>query len=43
MTSLTQRLPIALIPEQPLVSTVWDDVIHHGCSDNLSFRLAKNT
>lgn len=31
MTRFTERLPIALIPEQFLVATVWDNVIHNRC------------
>lgn len=31
MTCFTQWLPIAPIPEQLLVATVWDNVIHNRC------------
>lgn len=31
MTRFAERLPVALIPEQFLVTTVWDNVIHNRC------------
>lgn len=31
MTRLTERLPVTPIPEQLLVTTVWDNVIHNRC------------
>ena len=30
MASFAQRTPVAPIPEQFLITTVWDDVIHHS-------------
>jgi hypothetical protein len=41
MASLAERLPVRLIPEQPLVTPVRDDVIHNGCRDDLALRLAE--
>ena len=41
MASLAERLPVCLIPEQPLVAPMWNDVIHHCCRDNLALRLAE--
>ena len=43
MAFLTERLPVCLIPEQPLVTPVWNDVIHDSRRDNLSLRLAEGT
>ena len=43
MASLAERLPVRLIPEQPLVAPVWDDVIHHCCGHDLALRLAECT
>ena len=31
MARLAQRLPVALIPEEVLVSSVRNDVVNHGC------------
>ncbi len=31
MVSLAQCLPVVLIPEKPLVSSVWNDVVNHRC------------
>ena len=42
MALLAEWLPIALIPEQPLVATVRNDVIHHRCWNNFSFRLTES-
>lgn len=39
MTRFTKRLPVALIPEEFLVSSMRSDMIHHCCRCNLSFRL----
>ena len=43
MASLAERLPVRLIPEQPLVTPVRNDVIHNGCRDDLALRLAECT
>lgn len=43
MAILTQRLPICLIPEQPLISPVRDDVIDYCRGDDLALLLAENT
>ncbi|EUB25753.1 hypothetical protein HMPREF1514_1408 [Streptococcus sp. AS20] len=29
MTGFTKRLPVALIPEQFLISSMWNDMVHH--------------
>ena len=31
VAALTKALPIALIPEQLRIPSVWDDVVNHGC------------
>jgi len=31
MTGFTKRLPVALIPEQFLISSVRNDMVHHRC------------
>ena len=31
VTRLTKCLPVALIPEQFLVTSMWDDVVDYGC------------
>ena len=41
MASLAERLPVRLIPEQPLVAPVRDDVIHHCCRHDLTLRKAE--
>ena len=41
MAALTKRLPVRLIPKQPLVTPVRNDVIHHCCGHNLALRLAE--
>ena len=41
MTVLAERFPVCLIPEQLLVTPVWDDVIHHRCGHDLALRLAE--
>ena len=43
MAFLAEGFPVRLIPEQPLVSPVRDDVIHHRRWDNLSLRLTEST
>ena len=43
MTGLTKRLPVTAIPEELLVTTVWNDVIHNGCGHYLSLLLAPDT
>ena len=43
MALLAEGFPVRLIPEQPLVSPMRNDVIHHRCRDNFSFRLAEST
>jgi len=37
---LTERLPVALIPEQLLIASVWLDVIHYRCRRYSAFSLA---
>ena len=39
MAFLTERLPVCLIPEQPLVTPVRNDVIHHRCGHDLALCL----
>ena len=41
MASLAERLPVALIPEQPLISPVRNDVIHHRCGHDLALRMTE--
>ena len=41
MASLAEGLPVRLIPEQPLIAPVRDDVIDHRCGHNLALRLAE--
>ena len=36
VTTLAERLPVVLVPEKFLVSTVRNDVIHHRCPDVLA-------
>ena len=36
VTALAERLPVVLIPEKFLVTTVRNDVIHHRCPDVLA-------
>ena len=31
VAALTKALPIALIPKQLCIPSVWDDVVNHGC------------
>ena len=40
---VAERLPVALIPEQPLVTTVWYDVVNVCCLDVLAFLHALHT
>ena len=41
MASLAERFPVRLIPEQALVTSVRNNVIHNGCRDDLALRLAE--
>ena len=41
MAALAERLPVRLIPEQALVASVRDDVIHHRCGHNLALCLTE--
>ena len=41
MASLAERLPVRLIPEQPLIAPVRNDVIHHCCGHDLALRKAE--
>jgi hypothetical protein len=41
MAFLAEWFPVALIPKQPLVAAMRDDVIHHGCRNDLSLRLTE--
>ena len=43
MASLAERLPVRLIPEQALVTSVRNDVIYNGCRDDFALRLAEGT
>ena len=36
VTTLAERLPVVLIPEKFLITTVWNDVIHNRCPDVLA-------
>ena len=40
---LAEGFPVGLIPEQPLVSPVRNNVIHDGRRDDLSLRLTEST
>ena len=42
VVTMTQRLPVALIPEELLVSSVGNDVVNISCFDILSFLHALN-
>ena len=42
MAFLAERFPVGLIPEQPLVAPVRNDMIHHGCGDDLALRLTES-
>ena len=41
MAFFAKWLPVGLIPEQPLISPVRNDMIHNGCRDDLSLRLTE--
>ena len=41
MASLAERFPVRLIPEQALVTSVRNNVIHNGCRDDLALRLTE--
>lgn len=43
VTLFAESLPVALVPEQFLVTTVRNDVIHHGCPDVLALLGALHT
>ena len=43
MASSTKALPVALIPEQSLVASVRDAMIHHRCRNDLALCLAEST
>lgn len=43
MAGLTQRLPVGLVPEKFLISTVRNNVVNNRGWDNLSFLLAPHT
>lgn len=43
MAGLTQRLPVGLVPEKFLITTVWNDVVNNRGWYNLSFLLAPHT
>ena len=43
MALFAERFPVGLIPEQPLVTPVRDDMIHDSRRDNLSLRLTEST
>ena len=43
MASLTERLPVRLIPEQPLIAPMRNNVIHNGCGHNFALRLTEGT
>lgn len=43
MTGLTKRLPVTAIPEEFLVTAVWNDVIHYSSGHNLPLLLAPDT
>ena len=43
MASLAEWFPVRLIPEQALVTSVRNNVIHHCRRDNLALRLAEGT
>ena len=36
VTVLAERLPVVLVPEKFLVTTVWNDVIHNRCPDEFA-------
>ena len=41
MAALAKGLPICLIPEQPLITPMRNNVIHHRCGHDLALRLAE--
>lgn len=43
MAGLTQRLPVFLVPEQLLVTSMGNDVVNHSGWHNLSLLLASDT
>ena len=43
MASLAKRLPVRLIPEQPLIAPMRNNVVHNGCRDDLALRLTEGT
>ena len=43
VTTLTQRLPVLIVPEELPVTTVWFDVVHLCSRSESSFSLAVNT
>nr|DAO52524.1 MAG TPA: hypothetical protein [Caudoviricetes sp.] len=43
MMMLTQRLPVRPIPEQFLVSTVWNNMIHDCSHSNMTFFITLHT
>jgi hypothetical protein len=43
MAFLAETFPVGLIPEQPLVAPVRDNMVYYCCWDNLSLRLTEST
>lgn len=43
MALFTEGFPVCLIPEQPLVTTMRNDVIHHRRGDDLALCLTEST
>ena len=43
VTALAERLPVILVPEKFLVTTVWTDVVHYRCPDVLALLGALHT
>jgi hypothetical protein len=37
VVTIAERLPILLVPEQLVVSFVWNNVVHHRCWCQLPF------
>lgn len=43
MASFAESLPVAPIPEEDRVTSVWNDVVDHRCGGEPTFRLAADT
>lgn len=43
MASFAESLPVAPVPEEDRVTSVWNDVVDHRCGDETTFCLAADT